>query len=717
MIFRTALLLASTSLVTAPALAQQPAPDAPLNEEAIVVTAQRANQAVVKRGGQVGILGDKPAEDVPFQVRSYSEALILDQQPQTLGQLLENDPTVRTSYGYGNASEQFVIRGFTLFGDDVGLDGLYGLTPRQLIAPELYQSVEILNGASAFLNGAAPGGSGIGGSINLRPKRAGSRDLTRITAGFVSDGQVGASFDVGRRFADGALGIRINGARRQGEVGIDDEDRRSTILGAGIDWRGPGVRLSLDLAYQKVRVDNLRPKVTVTDFIPKVPRASANYAQPWTFTELEDVFGIARVEVDLAKDVLIYAQVGARDGSEDGIYGGITANEPDGPATGSASLIPRTDNNEAGQAGVRGKLAFAGTTHELNAGISHVRQVNRNAFDFLGGFVGYPTDLYDTPEVPLPGTGFVGGDLDDPFPISRTRLTSLFASDTIGFAQDRILLTAGLRHQRVQVKSYNYYDGGSLTGKYDESAVTPVVGLVVKPRQGLSFYANRIEGLQQGPSAPIDPNISNPGEIFAPYKSVQYEAGVKLALGRLNASLALFRTTLPSAFAVPDDDAPGLFRFGLFGKQRNQGVELTFDGELTRTLRVIAGASILDARLRETPDGVNDGNRAPGVPTYLANANIEWDVTALRGLTLTGRVVATGKQQVDAANTLDIGAWTRFDLGARFVTVAGNRPLTFRAGVDNIANRRYWSSAFETFGASLLQGQPRTFRLSATVDL
>ena len=80
------------------------------------------------------------------------------------------------------------------------------------------------------------------------------------------------------------------------------------------------------------------------------------------------------------------------------------------------------------------------------------------------------------------------------------------------------------------------------------------------------------------------------------------EAGVKLALGRLNASLALFRTTLPSAFAVPDDDAPGLFRFGLFGKQRNQGVELTFDGELTRTLRVIAGASILDARLRETPD-------------------------------------------------------------------------------------------------------------------
>lgn len=714
--FRAALLLASISLfaVSAPA---QILSGTPASEEEIVVTAQRANRADVKRGGQIGVLGEKSAQDVPFQVRAYSEALILDQQPQTLGQLLENDPTVRTSYGFGNASEQFVIRGFTLFGDDVGLDGLYGLTPRQLIAPELYQSVEILNGASAFLNGAAPGGSGIGGSINLRPKRAGRQNLTRVTAGFISNGQVGASFDIARRLKDGAFGIRINGAQRQGEIGIEDENRRSSVLGAAFDWRGQGVRLSLDLAYQKVRIENLRPKVTVTNFIPRVPKANANYAQPWTYSELEDVFGIARAEVDLAKDVLVYAQIGARDGSEDGVYGGITANAPDGTATGSALLVPRTDNNEAGQAGIRAKASLRGVTHELNAGLSHVRQVNRNAFDFLGGFSGYATDLYNTPEVPLPGTGFVGGDLDDPFPISRTRLTSLFASDTIGFAQDRILLTAGLRHQRIVVKSYNYYDGGSLTGKYDEDAITPVIGLVIKPRAGLSFYANRIEGLQQGPSAPIGPTISNPGEVFAPYKSVQYEAGAKLAVGRFNGSLALFRTTLPSALAIPDEQTSGLFRFGLFGMQRNQGIEATLDGELTPTLRVIAGVSLLDAKLRDTPGGANDRNRAPGVPTYLANANLEWDLPAVRGLTLTGRVVTTGKQQVDAANTLDIKGWTRFDFGGRFVTVVGGRSLTFRAGVDNLANKRYWSSAFETFGTSLLQGQPRTFRLSATVDL
>lgn len=704
-------LLLVSAFLPAPAFAedvQNPA------SEDIIVTAQRNNQTQVRREGQVGILGDKAAEDVPFSVRSYSEALITNQQPQSLGQVLENDPTIRTSYGFGNASEQFVIRGYTLFGDDVALDGLYGITPRQLVAPELYDNVQVLGGATAFLNGAAPGGSGIGGSINLQPKRAG-RSLTRATVGYQSDGHVGASFDVARRFGGGAWGLRLNGAHRQGDLAIDDEYRRATVLGAGLDYRGADVRFSFDLGYQKIRVEELRPKVVVTGFIPRVPRASANYAQPWTYTELEDLFGVARGEWDVTDNVLVYAQAGARDGSEDGVYGGITVNTPDGSATGSASSVPRTDNNEAGQAGIRAKLAFAGTTHELNAGVSHIRQVNRNAFDFLGGFSGYATNLYDTPEVALPGTGFVGGDLDDPFPISRTRLTSFFLSDTIGFAGDRVLLTGGLRHQRIKVKGYDYYNGGLLDTAYDEDAVTPVIGLVVKPRPGLSLFANRIEGLQQGPIAPVDPTLSNPGEIFAPVKSVQYEAGAKASLGRLNGSIAAFRITRPSAFAIP---VPGstLLRYGLFGDQRNQGVELTLDGELAPGLRLIAGGAWIDAELRNTPGGTQEGNKAPGVPKLTANANVEWDVPAVTGLTLTGRVVATGEQPVDAANTLEIGGWSRFDLGARYVALVGQRPLTLRAAVDNVANKRYWASAFETFGTSVLQGRPRTVRLSASMD-
>ena len=228
---------ASACAVAMPALAQS----ADANSEDIIVTAQRLNQTEVTRGGSVGVLGDKSAENVPFAIKSYNSALILNQQPQTLGQVLENDPSVRTTYGFGNAAEQFVIRGFALFGDDVGLDGLYGIAPRQLIAPELYDSVQVLNGASAFLNGAAPGSSGLGGSVNLLLKRASEMPLTRITANYTSDAHFGGSFDVSRRFGD--LGVRMNGVARSGDVSIDNEFRSTYTIGGAFDYDSGPLRL------------------------------------------------------------------------------------------------------------------------------------------------------------------------------------------------------------------------------------------------------------------------------------------------------------------------------------------------------------------------------------------------------------------------------------------------------------------------------------------
>lgn len=230
---------ALTLVSAAPAWSQtDTASDIASGDDDIIVTAQRSNRTEVIRGGSLGVLGEKDALDVPFSIKSYGETLILNQQPNTLGQLLENDPSVRTTYGFGNASEQFVIRGFTLYGDDVGLNGLYGITPRQLVAPELYSQVQVLNGASAFVNGAAPGGSGLGGSVNLVTKTAGNTPLTRATANYTSSGHFGGSFDVARRFGDGAWGLRINGAVRSGDVAIDDENRRAYVIGASLDYRG-----------------------------------------------------------------------------------------------------------------------------------------------------------------------------------------------------------------------------------------------------------------------------------------------------------------------------------------------------------------------------------------------------------------------------------------------------------------------------------------------
>lgn len=139
-------------------------------------------------------------------------------------------------------------------------------------------------------------------------------------------------------------------------------------------------------------------------------------------------------------------------------------------------------------------------------------------------------------------------------------------------------------------------------------------------------------------------------------------------------------------------------------------------GELADGLRLIAGGSIIDSELRRTQNGVNEGNQAVGVPEYLLNANLEWDVPFAPALTLTGRVVHTGEQAANIGNTLFLDDWTRVDVGARYVALIGDQPLTLRLNIDNLTDEAYWASAFDSFRPDLQLGTPRTFKASATIE-
>lgn len=703
---------------TAPAFAQEEATESTSD---IVVTAQRTNATEVVNRGDLGALGNKHSLDVPFVVRTFDETLIVNQQPLTLGEVLENDPSVRTTYGFGNAAEQFVIRGFQLFGDDVGMNGLYGITPRQLVAPELYSGVQVLNGASAFLNGASPGGSGLGGNVNLQLKRAAPDPLTRVTANYISSAHLGGSIDVSRRFGSGeSMGARINAAYRSGDVAIDDEFRETLVAGGSFDWRGENARFFLDAAYQRMEVGRLRPMVVVaTDAIPAAPDSDLNYGQPFSRTELRDIFGLARFEYDVADNAMFYVAGGVLDGNEEGVYNTVTVTDAQsGAGTGSASIIPARLNNEAVEAGMRIHLGST-ITHEINFGVNASWQEFRTAFDFRAP---YDTNLYDPVIVDLPTEStFQSGDLNDPPVSNRSRQFSVFASDTIGLWEDRILITGGLRLQELKA---------GLDDPYKESAVTPVAGIVFKPKPYISIFANRIEGLAQGLEAPesgIDPNnpsgpllpVTNAGVILPPSKSVQYEIGAKADVGIASASLSIFETKQPSFFLGPDPNSAGALLFSDFGSQRNRGIEFFVAGEFAQGLRLIGGGTVVEAKLVSTPGGVNEGNTALGVPDYTVNANVEWDLPFVPGLTFTGRAVHTGEQFANNTNTLEIDGWTRFDLGARYVFAAGTTPVTLRLTVDNVTDEDYWTSAYTAFassGARLLQGRPRTVKASISAD-
>ena len=152
------------------------------------------------RGSRVGLLGDLDMMDTPFATAAYTSQLMQDQAAKSVADVVANDPAVRVYRGYGNYAEAYTVRGLPLYADDLGFNGLYGLLPRQYVAVEMLERVEVFRGANAFLNGMASGNSGMGGSINLVPKRAGELPVTQVTGTLHGDSLFGGHVDIGRRF-------------------------------------------------------------------------------------------------------------------------------------------------------------------------------------------------------------------------------------------------------------------------------------------------------------------------------------------------------------------------------------------------------------------------------------------------------------------------------------------------------------------------------------
>lgn len=193
--------------------------------------AQQAPEAYaggqVSTGGRMGLLGDKDFMETPFNTISYTEKFIADRQARDITDVISAaDPTVFSTGMTGIISENYSIRGFSSSIGDVTFGGLFGVAPFYRASPEMFERVDVLKGPSALLNGMPPGGS-VGGTVNLVPKRAGDEPLTRLTTSFMSDAQLGAHIDLGRRFGERKqFGIRFNGVLRDGDGAVNHQEKR-----------------------------------------------------------------------------------------------------------------------------------------------------------------------------------------------------------------------------------------------------------------------------------------------------------------------------------------------------------------------------------------------------------------------------------------------------------------------------------------------------------
>lgn len=658
----------------------------------------------IASGAGLGLLGDRGVMEAPFNVTSFTSTLIRNQQAGSVAEVLANDPSISNLKAIGNDYDGFNIRGFLVNNPDIAFAGLYGIAPAQRTFVQGLERIEVIKGPNALLTGINPGGS-VGGSINLVPKRAHDEPLTEVTATATSGTVLGTSVDIGRRFgADHQFGVRFNGLFDSGHTDLAYQRERVTNMLLALDFRSNRLRAFLDAGVQNYDVVAPKQHVQLDSGlgIPTPPSANANYTQRWGRVKTTETYGVGRIEYDIDKDTTAYAAVGGKHFDQDS-NANIRYRFTDG--NGGLSVTPRTgrglyvEKNASGEVGVRGSIQTWGIRNRWSVGASIFHSSTYYGTTAYAGVPVPEASIYAPVSVADPGTA-----LPDAPRTNRLQNTSLAISDTVSFMGDRLQFTVGGRLQTVGNAAYDPTTGSRMSN-YRKSAFTPALGLLFRARDDLSIYANYIQGLSPGEIA--DPSFANGGQILPPYRTRQYETGVKYDMGALLATVSAFQIEQASS-AV--DVATNTFQHN--GQQRNRGLEFNLFGEPIRGIRFNGGAMLLDPRLTRTDGGADEGNDAPGQPRFKAILRGEWDVSALQGLTVLGYVSYSGGQYVDNGNTQKLPSWTVYGIGARYVTRFMDRPLTIRAKIDNLFAKAYWQSA--AFGF-LNPGGPRTAVLSATM--
>jgi iron complex outermembrane recepter protein len=193
-------------------------------------------------------------------------------------------------------------------------------------------------------------------------------------------------------------------------------------------------------------------------------------------------------------------------------------------------------------------------------------------------------------------------------------------------------------------------------------------------------------------------------------KSTQKELGVKAEYASLSWGVALFQIDRPEYGDVGTD----LLRDG---ESVHRGIEANA-GWRSGSWRLQGGVQYLHARRENSANPAIDGQKPVNVPELTGTALVTYIVPQLTGLSLWTALRAESERQVTPTNDAQIGGYGLVDLGAKFIQKLDKSDLTWRAGVDNVFDRRAWrESPYEFSHVYLFPTKPRTFRLSLEANL
>ena len=259
--------------------------------------------------------------------------------------------------------------------------------------------------------------------------------------------------------------------------------------------------------------------------------------------------------------------------------------------------------------------------------------------------------------------------------------------------------TADLRVERSRARFTDNISG--VTGRTEDTAVTPRLGVTILPGNGFALFANW--GRSFNPETSTRPLVDR--AVALPSLGEQFEAGARWESrdGLLRASASWFRITKTNVRVAEPAPSPADRQSG---EQRSQGIELDLALQPVKGLAFEAAYAFTDAEV--TADRTLLGRQLNQVPRHAASLWARGDVPRHVGVGVGATIVDA--RFIDPANSFRLPGYARFDAALYLQPLEA---VQVQLNLINIGNARYFENG--NTNNNFYPGQPRTLRASALV--
>lgn len=701
------------------------AAETPKKEETITVTAAPAAQesawgpaaTIAARQSATGTKTDTPIQKVPQSISVVTAEEMALHQPRSVKEALSYTPGVAVgTRGASNTYDYLVIRGFAADGQSQNnyLDGMKmqgNFYNDAVIDPYMLERAEIMRGPVSVLYGK----SSPGGLLNMVSKRPTTEPLKEIQFKVGTDSLFQTGFDFSDAIDDdGVYSYRLTGVARSNNSQQEDKGEQRYAIAPSFSWRPDDKTTFTFLSYFQNEPETgyygWLPKEGTVDPLPNGDRLPTNFnegAKNNTYSRNQKMVGYSFDhefnDTFTVRQNLRYAQ---NKTSQNSVYGYGMCSDPlysSNPASSLCASVPQSqwghtltrqyviDNekleNFTVDTQLQSKFATGSVEHTLLTGVDFMRM--RNDIDSWFGYAGSvaPSDIYN-----LDRSDFDFGSHPGPSGayqvLNKQKQTGIYAQDQIEW--DKVLVTLGGRYDWADQESYNRVL--NTTSERDDTQFTWRGGVNYLFDNGITPYFSYSESFE--PASQTGAN----GNVFAPSKGKQYEAGVKYVPNDRPIVItgAVYQLTKTNNLMA---DPAGSFFSVEGGEIRARGVELEAKAALSASVNVVGSYTYTDAEY--TTDTNYKGNTPAQVPKHMASVWGDYTMFdgPLSGLTLGTGVRYTGSSKGDPANSFTVGSYTLVDALVRYdLARVGMAGSNIALHVNNLFDREYVASCFNTYG-------------------